>query len=122
MRIDRWSYSPISGRRGAGVFTKSAPRFAEPSDYNNSLFHGIGRHDLDALDHDPFRRLARLACAVTRDWNIADFFQNVRALDQLTERGVLPIEPRDRRETYEELRTGRIRSGPTRHRDHTALV
>jgi len=104
------------------VFTKSAARFAELSDYNNSLFRGNRWHDLDALDHDPFRRLAHLACAVTRDLNIADFFQNIGALDQLTERRVLPIEPRDGPETYEELRTGRIRSGPTRHRDHAALV
>src|SRR6266516_6384568 len=122
MRIDRWSYSPTSGRRGAGVFTKSAPRFSERSDYNNSLFHGIGRHDLDALDHDPFRRLTRLACAISSDWNLADFFQDVRAFDQLAERGVLPIEPPDGREADEELRTGRIRIGPTRHRDHAALV
>src|SRR5205085_4353837 len=67
-----------------------SPRFAERSDYNNSLFHGIGRHDFDAFDHDPFRRLAHLACAISRDWNLADFFQDVRAFDQLAERGVLP--------------------------------
>src|SRR6266513_5200203 len=122
MRTDRWSCSrrPLDG--GAGMFTKSAPRFAERSDYNNSLFHGIGRHDLDAFDHDPFRRLARLACVISSDWNLADFFQDVRAFDQLAERGVLPIEPPDGREADEELRTGRIWIGPTGHRDHAALV
>jgi len=72
------------------------------------LLHRVARHDLDALDHDPFRRLAHLACTVSRDWNVADFFQDIGALDQPTERGVLPIEPGDGRETYEELRTARV--------------
>src|SRR2546426_11845307 len=86
------------------------------------LFHGIRRHDLDALDHHTFGRLAVFAPAVSRHWSVADFFQDIVAFDQFTESRVLPIEPRNRRETDEELRTGRIRIGPARHRDHAALL
>src|SRR5439155_13931092 len=67
-------------------------------------------------------RLAVLARAVSRLWSVADFFQDFVAFDQFTETRVLPIEPRNRRETDEELRAGRIRIGHARHRDHAALM
>src|SRR5439155_23627098 len=73
-------------------------------------------------DHHTFRRLAVFAHAVSRHWSVAYSFQDIVAFDQFTESRVLSIEPRSRRETDEELGTGRIRIGPTCHRDHAALV
>ena len=37
------------------------------------------RHDLDAFDHDSFRRLAVFARAISRDGSIPDFFEDIGA-------------------------------------------
>src|SRR5581483_3754775 len=79
------------------------------------LVHGIGRNNLDALDHDTPGGLAHLALRVSFDGRVTDFFQHIVAFDHFAERCVLMVEPMHRSEADEELRAGRVRVSATRH-------
>src|SRR5437016_1750563 len=88
----------------------------------SELLHRFSRHDLNTLDHHALCRLARFALCISLDRRVANFLQHVIAPDQRAESRVLMIEPMYRRETDEELRSGRIWIGRARHGDHTAIV
>src|SRR5207245_7312589 len=88
----------------------------------SELFDRFSRHDLNTLDHHALCRLARFALCISLDRRVANFLQHVIAPDQRAESRVLMIEPMHRRETDEELRSGRIWIGRARHGDHTAIV
>src|SRR4030095_12437885 len=75
-----------------------------------------------AFDHHPLGRLARLARVVSRDRSITDFFEDIGAFNQFSERRVLMIETRNRCETNKELRSGRIGIGAAGHRNDAALM
>src|SRR5215467_8877185 len=87
--INRWILTADFWTAKGGNTYKSALRFAERSNYNNCLFHRVGRCDPNALDHDALRRLAHFTDVVFRHWRIADLFEDILALDQFAERGVL---------------------------------
>src|SRR6266446_10968717 len=86
------------------------------------LFHRLSGHDFHAFDHHALCRLTRFALCISLDRRVADFVEHVIAFNQFAKRGVLMIEPMYRRETDEELRTGRIWIGRARHREHAAFV
>jgi hypothetical protein len=120
--INRWILTVDFWTAQRGNAYKSGLRFAERNDYNNSLFHRVGRYDPNTLDHDPLRRLAHFTRVGFRHWRITNLCEDILALDQFAERGVLAIEPRNRRKTDKKLRTSRIGISASRHRYHAAIM
>src|SRR4029077_8321729 len=86
------------------------------------LLPRISRHYVDALDHHAFGRFARFTHAVPGHRSVTDFLEHVLAFNQFAKGRVLMIKPVHRAEADEELRTGRVRIRPARHRNHAAVV
>jgi hypothetical protein len=70
-----------------------------------TLFHRIGRHNLDAFDRDALRRFAPISVRPLYRRCVADFVEHIETLNYFSKRGVLVIKTMGWREANKELAT-----------------